>query len=107
MGNNILVDTKACLPLVKGGRGMFHRPCDAMRTEHPPSPLRKGEEVYHPLHLSVYISRCNQILRVAQDDTGGMTMSDCTSHINTNTLEYKLFLLIYPESQWFIEHPAL
>ena len=32
-----------CIPLAKGGRGMFHRTCDAMRTKHPPSPLRKGE----------------------------------------------------------------
>ena len=31
------------LPLVKGGRGMFHRTCDTMQTEHPPSPLHKGE----------------------------------------------------------------
>ena len=37
------IGTKACLPLVKGGGGMFHRTSDAMRTEHPPSPLHKGE----------------------------------------------------------------
>ena len=37
------MSTLSRLPLVKGGRGMFHRTCDAMRTEHPPSPLRKGE----------------------------------------------------------------
>ena len=30
-------------PPYEGGRGMFHRTCDAMRTKHPPSPLRKGE----------------------------------------------------------------
>ena len=38
-----LLTQKFCLPLMKGGRGMFHRTCDAMRTEHPPSPLHKGE----------------------------------------------------------------
>ena len=43
VGNDISVNTKVCLPLVKGGRGMFHKTCDAMRTEHPPSPLHKGE----------------------------------------------------------------
>ena len=37
------MSTLSRLPLVKGGRGMFHRTCDAMRTEHPPSPLHKGE----------------------------------------------------------------
>ena len=37
------MSTLSRLPLVKGGRGMFHRTCDAMRTKHPPSPLRKGE----------------------------------------------------------------
>ena len=38
-----LLTQKFCLPLMKGGRGMFHRTCDTMRTEHPPSPLHKGE----------------------------------------------------------------
>ena len=28
---------------MKGGRGMSYRICDAMRTEHPTSPLHKGE----------------------------------------------------------------
>ena len=37
------MSTLSRFPLVKGGRGMFHRTCDAMRTKHPPSPLRKGE----------------------------------------------------------------
>ena len=30
-------------PPCEGGRGMFHRTCDTMRKEHPPSPLHKGE----------------------------------------------------------------
>ena len=35
--------TQKFVPPCEGGRGMFHRTCDAMRTKHPPSPLRKGE----------------------------------------------------------------
>ena len=49
------MSTLSHLPLVMGGRGMFHRTCDAMRTKHPPSPLRKGEVKVSTSILSPYM----------------------------------------------------
>ena len=51
------------IPLVKGGRGMFRLLCNrmnfSMRMEHPPGPLRKGENFWNFFIIFAPIKRKN------------------------------------------------